>query len=375
MQSRISGTVLFYSISIACGCLIYCYIYTLNLKNVKERTSKITIYDIAKVLNLSASTVSRALQNNPLINQDTREKVKETALEMGYVPNWIASSLRKKKSNILGLIVPRTSMYFQSTAISGIQHDAHKYGFSIVIGQSDDTVEMEKELVNTFFSLRVDGLLAVSSMFTTTYEHFSPFIRNNIPLVFYDRVPTDFVGYTITGDDFRGGYLATAHLISQGCKRIAIFSGMLTCNLYQERLSGYKAALAENNIPFDEGLLYVHNLTSEAATVAAQELLSLPVLPDGLFAANDTSAVAFIQEARRHEIKIPSQIKVVGYSNDQSSRIITPSLTTIEQSGYKMGQKAVETIVQLINSKETKEVTKNFVFPVELIPRESTIKC
>ena len=358
-----SGTVLF----------LYSYIYVLNLKNVKERTSKITIYDIAKALNLSASTVSRALQNNPLINQDTREKVKETALEMGYVPNWIASSLRKKKSNILGLIVPRTSMYFQSTAISGIQHDAHKYGFSIVIGQSDDTVEMEKELVNTFFSLRVDGLLAVSSMFTTTYEHFSPFIRNNIPLVFYDRVPTDFVGYTITGDDFRGGYLATEHLIRQGCRRIAIFSGVLTCNLYQERLSGYKAALEENNIPFDEKLLYVHNLTSEAATIAAQELLSEEILPDGLFAANDTSAVAFIQEARRHNIAIPSRIKVVGYSNDQSSRIITPSLTTIEQSGYKMGQKAVETIVQLINSNETKEeVTKNFVFPVELIPREST---
>jgi LacI family transcriptional regulator len=342
---------------------------------VKERTSKITIYDIARSLNLSASTVSRALQNNPLINQETREKVKEAALEMGYVPNWIASSLRKKKSNILGLIVPRTSMYFQSTAISGIQHDAHKYGFSIVIGQSDDTVEMEKELVQTFFSLRVDGLLAVSSMFTTTYEHFSSFIRNNIPLVFYDRVPTDFTGYTITGDDFKGGYLATAHLINQGCKRIAIFSGMLTCNLYQQRLSGYKTALAEHNIPFDEGLLYVHNLTSEAATIAAQELLSSSVLPDGLFAANDTSAVAFIQEAKRHDIKIPEQIKVVGYSNDQSSRIITPSLTTIEQSGYKMGQKAVETIVQLINSKETKEITKNFVFPVELIPRESTLKC
>jgi len=339
---------------------------------VKERSTKITIYDIARVLNLSASTVSRALQNNKLINQETRDKVRQTATEMGYVPNWIASSLRKNRSNILGLIVPRTSMYFQSTAISGIQHEAHKYGFSIVIGQSDDTVEMEKELVNTFFSLRVDGLLAVSSMYTTHYEHFTPFIKNNIPLVFYDRVPAEFPGYTITGDDFKGGFLATEHLIRQGCKRIALFSGILSCNLYQQRLSGYKAALEKYDIPFNEQLLYVHNLTSEAAITASQELLSAAERPDGLFAANDTSAVAFIQEAKRQRVSIPEQIKVVGYSNDQSSRIITPALTTIEQSGYKMGQKAVDTIVKLINYGDTMKITKHFVFPVELIERESS---
>jgi LacI family transcriptional regulator len=264
-------------------------------------------------------------------------------------------------------------MYFQSTAISGIQHEAHKYGFSIVIGQSDETVAMEKELVHTFYSLRVDGLLAVASMFTTNYEHFSPFIKGNIPLVFYDRVPIEFPGYSITGDDFTGGYLATEHLIKQGCKRIAHFSGVLTCNLYQQRLAGYKAALAKYNIPYDEQLLYIHNLTTDAAATAAQELLTSHPLPDGLFAANDTSAVSFIQEARRHQINIPEQIKVVGYSNDLSSRIISPSLTTIEQSGYKMGQKAVETVIQLINQDDNVKVTKNFVFPVELIPRDSSL--
>ncbi|MVT12572.1 LacI family DNA-binding transcriptional regulator [Chitinophaga tropicalis] len=340
---------------------------------MKERTTKITIYDIARVLNLSASTVSRALQNNKLINQETREKVRQTATEMGYVPNWIASSLRKKRSNIIGLIVPRTSMYFQSTAISGIQHEAHRYGFSIVIGQSDDTVEMEKELVNTFFSLRVDGLLAVSSMFTTSFEHFSPFVKNNIPIVFYDRVPADFEGYTITGDDFRGGYLATEHLIKQGCRHIALFSGILTCNLYQQRLRGHKAALAKYGLPFDESLMYVNNLTSDAATVASRELLAKDPLPDGLFAANDTSAVAFIQEAKRQQVRIPEQIKVVGYSNDQSSRIVTPALTTIEQSGYKMGQKAIDTIIKLINYGDTMKLPKHFVFPVELIPRDSSM--
>ncbi|CAL1520489.1 LacI family DNA-binding transcriptional regulator [Chitinophaga sp. MM2321] len=339
---------------------------------MKERTNKITIYDIAQQLNLSASTVSRALQNNPLINEETRVKVQHAATEMGYVPNWIASSLRKKRSNIIGLIVPRTSMYFQSTAISGIQHEAHKYGFSIVIGQTDETVAMEKELVHTFYSLRVDGLLAVASMFTTNFDHFSPFIKNNIPLVFYDRVPNDFQGYTITGDDFRGGFLATEHLIRQGCKRIAHFSGLLTCNLYQQRLAGYKEALAKYDIPYDEQLVYIHNLTMDAASQAAREVFDKGELPDGMFTANDSSAVAFIQEARKRNVAVPEQIKVVGYSNDLSSRIITPTLTTIEQSGYNMGQKAVETIVQLINQEEGIKVTKNFIFPVELIQREST---
>lgn len=339
---------------------------------VKDRIHKVTIYTIAQSLNLSASTVSRALQNNPLINVETREKVHQVAAEMGYVPNWIASSLRRKRSNIIGLIVPRTSMYFQSTAISGIQHEAHKYGFSIVIGQSDETVAMEKELVHTFFSLRVDGLLAASTMFTTNYDHFTSFIKNNIPLVFYDRVPAEFPGYSITGDDFRGGYLATEHLIKKGCKRIAHFSGILTCNLYQQRLAGYKAALKKYKLPYDESLLYVHNLTTDAAITASQELLSRKTPPDGLFAANDTSAVAFIQEARRRQIAIPEKIRVVGYANDLSSRIITPSLTTIEQSGYNMGQKAISTLIQLIHHDETIKVTKNFVFPVELIEREST---
>ncbi|WP_298716796.1 LacI family DNA-binding transcriptional regulator [Chitinophaga sp.] len=341
---------------------------------MKERpnTNKITIYDIAQALGLSASTVSRALQNNPLINEETRTKVQDAAANMGYVPNWIASSLRKKRSNILGLIVPRTSMYFQSTAISGIQHEAHKYGFSIVIGQSDETVAMEKELAHTFFSLRVDGLLAASSMFTTNIDHFSPFIKNNIPLVFFDRVPLDFPGYTITGDDFKGGYLATEHLIKQGCKRIAHFSGQLTCNLYQQRLAGYKAALAKHKIPYDESLLYVHNLTLDAGAEAARQIFAGTELPDGLFAANDSSAVAFIQEARKVGIDIPGKIKVVGYSNDLSSRIISPSLTTIEQSGYKMGEKAVETLVQLINKEEKIKIVKNYVFEVELIQRESS---
>jgi len=340
---------------------------------VKDRTNKVTIYDIAQKLGLSASTVSRALQNNPLINEETRLKVQEMATEMGYVPNWIASSLRKKRSNIIGLIVPRTSMYFQSTAISGIQHEAHKYGFSIMIGQSDETVAMEKELVHTFYSLRVDGLLAVSSMFTTNTDHFNPFVKNNIPIVFYDRVPSDFNGYTITGDDYQGGYLATEHLIRQGCKRIAHFSGILTCNLYQQRLAGYKAALAAYDIPFDESMVYVHDLTMQSAANAAQEIFSKSVLPDGLFTANDSSAVAFIQEAKKQGIQVPGQIKVVGYSNDLSSRIISPSLSTIEQSGYNMGQKAASTIIQLINQDEGIKVPKNYVFPVELIQRESSM--
>ncbi len=176
-------------------------------------------------------------------------------------------------------------------------------------------------------------------MFTTNIDHFSPFIKNNIPLVFYDRVPLDFPGYSITGDDHKGGFLATEHLIKQGCKRIAHFSGQLTCNLYQHRLAGYKAALAKYKIPYDESLVYVHNLTLDAGAEAARQILSGKELPDGLFAANDSSAVAFIQEARKMGIDIPGKVKVVGYSNDLSSRIISPSLTTIEQSGYKMGKR------------------------------------
>lgn len=291
---------------------------------------------------------------------------------MGYVPNWIASSLRKRRSNIIGLIVPRTSMYFQSTAISGIQHIAHKHGYSIVIGQSEESPEMEKELAKTFFSLRVDGLLSVSSMYTETPDYITPYIKNNIPVVLYDRVPQGFTGHTISGDDFQGGFLATEHLIKAGCKNIMHITGELTCNLYLHRLDGYKAALKKHHLHFDKSNVHVCNLTLESASSIADKILSGNHVPDGIFAANDTAAIAFIQTAHKLNISIPEQIKVVGYSNDLSSRIVSPALTTIEQSGYKMGEKAAETLIHLLNNELETEVPKNYIFDVELIERSSS---
>ncbi|PUZ19982.1 LacI family transcriptional regulator [Chitinophaga costaii] len=337
---------------------------------MKQR-NRTTIYDIARALNLSPSTISRALQHHPLINALTRERVQQLAEEMGYVPNWIASSLRKRRSNIIGLIVPRTSVYFQSTAISGVQHIAHRHGYSIVIGQSEENMEMERELAKTFFSLRVDGLLAVSSMFTPNADYLSPYVKNNIPVVLYDRIPNGFTGHSITGDDFHGGFLATEHLIHHDCKNIMHITGELTCNLYQQRLDGYKAALRKYQIPFNQNNVHVCNLTLETATEIAEEIFSTQV-PDGIFTANDTAAIAFIQTAHKLGISIPQQVKVVGYSNDLSSRIVSPSLTTIEQSGYKMGEKAAETLIRLLNNELETESPVNYIFDVELIARNST---
>lgn len=339
---------------------------------MKQR-SRTTIYDIAHALNLSPSTVSRALQHHPLINAQTRERVHKLADEMGYVPNWIASSLRKRRSNIIGLIVPRTSVYFQSTAISGVQHIAHKHGYSVVIGQSEEDIEMEKELAKTFFSLRVDGLLSVASMYTPNADYLSPYQKNNIPVVLYDRIPPYFEGHTITGDDFQGGFLATEHLIENGCKNIAHITGSLTCNLYQQRLDGYKAALQKHQLPFYEHNVHVCNLTLDDAQTVATGVLSAPHIPDGVFTANDTAAIAVIQTAHKLHIPIPSQIKVVGYSNDLSSRIISPSLSTIEQSGYKMGEKAVETLIRLLNNEMETELPIHYIFDVELIARNSSL--
>lgn len=339
---------------------------------VKQR-SRTTIYDIAHALHLSPSTVSRALQHHPLINAQTRERVQQLAEEMGYVPNWIASSLRKRRSNIIGLIVPRTSVYFQSTAISGVQHIAHKYGYSVVIGQSEEDIEMEKELAKTFFSLRVDGLLSVASMHTPNADYLSPYQKNNIPVVLYDRIPPGFEGHSITGDDFQGGFLATEHLIENGCKNIVHITGALTCNLYQQRLEGYKAALQKHQLPFHEHQVHVCQLTLESATAVAEQVFTGQTLPDGIFTANDTAAIAVIQTAQQLHIPIPGQIKVVGYSNDLSSRIISPSLTTIEQSGYKMGEKAAETLIRLLNNEMETELPINYIFDVELIPRHSSM--
>lgn len=337
--------------------------------------SVITIYDIARSLGISPSTVSRALKDDSIISIETRKKVKQTAREMGYQPNSIASSLRNKKTLTIGVITHRIDRHFQSNAISGIQDKAHEHGYNIIICQTNDDPTRELKQFQALFSSRIDGLISQLSMYTRDYEHFNLFLENDIPVVLFDRVPRDLDVQKVVSDDVAGGYKATEHLILQGCRRIAHFTGALSLNIYEDRLKGYKAALEKYQIPFDPELVHEFYLnTDNSWEVARKVLKDKKNRPDSIFAANDTSAIASIQVAKELSIGVPSELAVVGYANDPSGLIVSPTLSTVDQSSYRMGQIATELLLKQIDSNKPgrNRPHRTKVLPVELIIRESS---
>lgn len=336
-----------------------------------------TILDIAEALKLSPATISRALNNGTYVKAETKKKVLEMAEKLGYRRNVMASSLRSNKTNTIGLIVPRISMFFHAEVITTIQNELHKLGYKLIIGQSNDCLQMEKELTETMFSSRVDALIAACTLETDDFSHFDVFVNSNIPVVFYDRVPTKpYNALIIKGDDLRGGYLATQHLLELGCKKIVHLSGPLISNIYIGRSMGYKKALTQYDIPINEDLIFYQELTHENARKAMEKIFEGEIKPDGVFASNDVSAIAVLEYAREHNIPVPEKLKIVGYSNDVRTEIIRPSITTIEQYPNLMGIKVVEELAKKLNTKtdevQATEQAEVITKPVQLIRRMSS---
>lgn len=330
-----------------------------------------TIIDIAKALNVSPSTVSRALKDHPYISQATKDRVKKMANKLGYHRNTLAAGLRNRHSNTIGLIVPRISMYFQSAVITAIQNTVHQSGFNLIICQSNESVELEAELVNVLYGSRVEGLIVSSTMYTTDFSHFRVFSENKIPLVFYDRVPKQFPAQIIRGDDFKGGYMGGKYLSAQGCREIAFINGVLSCNLYQDRLAGLQAALKEEKIRFKKKWTFSQELTVANAQKACRRIFAKQPFPDAIFCANDTTAIATHQIAHKLGLKIPKDLKILGYSNDPRSEIISPAISSIEQFPAEMGIKTANALLRLIREKNRSNKLTEIVTPVELVIRES----
>ncbi|HWK99001.1 MAG TPA: LacI family DNA-binding transcriptional regulator [Parapedobacter sp.] len=344
----------------------------------KKPKSENSIVDIAKVLGISPATVSRALNNNPRISEATRQRVKAMAKEMGYRHNNMASSLRSRRSNIIGLIVPRISMYFHSFFITSLQRQLQAAGYNLMICQSNDSISLEKELANTMHSARVDALVVSLALYTEDIAHFDGFLQQGIPLVFYDRVPTatTIPAYVVKGDDYRGGLLAGNHLMQGDCRRVAYISGPLTCSIYRERTRGFVDALAKEGVALREGWIYHHELTAENAWTSLRKIFDGNEQPDGLFAANDTTAIAAVEFARERGIRIPEDLKIIGYSNDPRAAIISPAITSIEQYPSAMADKVARTLIGVlqgaskrsgINTPEEPQVC-----PVDLVRRMTT---
>jgi LacI family transcriptional regulator len=345
-----------------------------------NRPKEITIYDIAKVLNISPATVSRGLKDHPGIRKDTKRKILSAAQKMGYQQNTFASNLRRKNSNTIGVIVPRLDSYFMSTVIAGMEKVANSAGYNLIISQSQESGKKEIEGTKTLFNSRVDGLLISLSAETKNLEHFDIIFKRHLPIIMFDRVVELPHCTSIVINNERAGYDATSHLILQGCKRIVHITGSLNRNVYSDRLKGYKRALSENNIPFDADLIFANNekvlisyLSDKAGADVAKHILKMPVLPDGIFASNDTSAVACIRELKKVGIKIPQDIAVVGFNNDPIARVIEPNLTTVHYPGEEMGELAATTLINSLKQASSGNLN-TMVLRHELIIRQSSLK-
>jgi LacI family transcriptional regulator len=337
------------------------------------RKKEITIYDIARELNISASTVSRGLRNSTSIRKDTRRKILSKARELGYQHNTFASSLRKQRTSTIGLVLPRLDSYFQSTVISGIEKVAKKRGYNLIISQSEETMAKEVTCLSTMYNSRVDGLLFSLAYDTDNLDHLDMFINKGIPVVFFDRVSEhpDYINIVI--DNFKAGHEVTEHLIKQGCKRILHMGGNLKRNVYRDRFNGYKKALKDNGIVFNPKHVFIGMMNQQAADDVVDNMFGMKNLPDGVFASNDTTAVQIICRLKEAGIRVPQDVCVAGFNNIPISNVIDPNLTTVNYPGQEMGEVAASTLIDILQNSNTVKLN-TIVLKHELILRSSTAR-
>lgn len=341
---------------------------------VAFRRHQTTIIDIARELQISKSTVSRALHGHKDIHEDTRRIVLEMAEKMDYQPNLLAYGLAKSKSLTIGIIVPEFINSFFPHIIIGAQDVANPAGYHVIICHSNESVSREVENTHVLMSSRVDGILASVTRETTNLDHFRKFEKAGIPIVYFNRVCGDQPASKVIVDDYDGAFKGVEHLIQNGCKRIAHIGGPKNLQVSQNRMNGYKDALLQYGLPVDETLIVHHDLTLENARECAQHLFDLKNLPDGLFTVNDPAAIQAILVAREKNISIPNDLAIVGFSNEPISAFIEPSLTTLSQPLEEMGRESVQLLLsQMADNVETiTHETK--ILKTSLIIRASSVR-
>jgi LacI family transcriptional regulator len=333
---------------------------------------EITIYDLARKLDLSIATVSRALKDDPVVSKKTKKRIADLARELGYRSNHFARNLRTRRTMTIGVIIPRINSYFMSAVIAGMENIANHEGYNLIISQSSESVDKERANAVTFFNSRVDGLLVSLAYDTTNLAHFEPFFLKKTPLIFFDRVADHKDCTCILIDNQKAAYDATTHLISLGRRRIVHITAPSKRNVYTDRLKGYKEALNDNHLPFRDDFVIVGNLSQEAGADAAALIRSMAPLPDAVFVANDNCAVGCMVAIRQMGIQIPKDIAFVGFNNDPVCTVVEPNLTTINYPGYEMGQLAARSLIDHLNGTSNIHTTNTILLRSELVIRDSS---
>ncbi|MDG4716791.1 LacI family DNA-binding transcriptional regulator [Winogradskyella marincola] len=337
----------------------------------KKRT---TIKDIANVLNISAAAVSKALHNDSRISKQTKEDVKRVAKELNYQPNHLASALRKGKSNLVGVIVPRTNSNFFSSVIENMEAVLDKAGYNIIITQSKESFKKECKNIDTLLYTQVDGIIASMANETTDLSYYEKIKSKGIPLILFDRGENDLNVDYVGINDYDSSHMIVEHLVKKGCKRIAHIGGYRRTRIFNNRIRGYIDALTKHNLPLDQNLLTESSLTLEDGREMMQKFLQLEQRPDAVYVASDYAALGALQVLNENNINVPEDICLIGFGNEPFTSFVKPTISTVNQHSAEIGKIAAETFLSRINDKNWKPSLNKNILKSELIVRESSDK-
>lgn len=336
------------------------------------KQAPVTIKDIAKALNISPSTVSRALRNKPGISKNTIDAVKKYAQEHNYKPNIMALNLRKKQSNTIGVIVPQLIHHFFSSVLSGIEEKAYEEGYNIIVAQSNERYKKEVDIVHSFLEERVCGIITSLAKETKQYDHYQEFIDHNIPIVFYDRICTEIQTERVVVDDYAGAFAAVEYMIQTGCKRIFFYSAASHLEITKNRRNGYIDAMSKYKIPVTNDMIVFCDNRQQAVLITPT-ILNLENRPDGFFAINDETASGILLACKEEGFNVPEDISICGFTGGAIAQSTDPPLTTVDQHGEEVGRKATELLLNRIRYGDEVK-SSNRIVRTKLLIRGTTKK-
>ncbi|WP_340200415.1 LacI family DNA-binding transcriptional regulator [Ascidiimonas sp. W6] len=337
----------------------------------------VKLKDIAEILGVSVTTVSKALKDYPDISKETKQHVKILAEKLNYKPSALAVNFRNKESRIIGVIIPEIAHHFFSNVINGIIHEAEKKGYLVITLQSGDFYSMEEKNIELLIDQRVDGIIMSLSNETNSFEHIRKLKDKDIPFVLIDKVTDEIECSKVVIDDKHAAYTAVDYLIKTGCKKILHLNGPLSTKSCADRLEGYKKALKKHGIPYNAKLVYgcINHSHQKGINFTNDAFNKYPDI-DGVFATTDLIASGALTALRKKKIKVPEEVSIMGFSNWELSSIVSPTLSTVEQPNFEMGKKAISILLDEIQKSKTEEhIEKQYIeLPTEVIVRESTRK-
>jgi len=333
---------------------------------------RITIKDIAKVLDISPAAVSKALHDDSRISLKTKAAVKRVAKELNYQPNHLASALRKGKSNLVGVIVPRTNSHFFSSVLQSMEEVLNKAGYNIIITHSNESFKKECSNIETLLFTQVDGIIASMANETVDLSYYEKVKSKGIPLILFDRGENDLNVDYVGINDYESSHVIVEHLISKGCKRIAHIGGFRRTRIFNNRIRGYKDAIEKYGLPTDDDLLLESDLSSEDGRLKMLELLQLEPRPDAVYIASDHAALGALQVLEEKGIEVPEAMRLVGFGNEPFTSLVTPSITSIDQHSAEIGKRAAELFLERVEQPSVKQTLNKIILDAKLIVRASS---